>query len=321
MIIKRIKNMMLTVLLIGLFSISVSAAGENTSYNDAVSNMLSMGFSQQYINDLNEEEILKYKNATLYSSDEKYVKIISSENGSKVIESSENEWLMQQKATENNVKVANIASNAEVANIAGNDDPAVTTTSWLKLETSILHNSGNSYFMSCRYEWLKDPTYNLEDVLGMGCSGADVLYNTFTFVQKYDITCNHASNTNPKYSNGTSTITVNDNTPSKYTTNGIAKKFNLPIKYDVHYGNEYPRPYSYQDYTSNIRGYMRVDLYKNNTNNTIISNIATYDHQQFALSFSPSIEFDLKGAMSLTGAFSFSSTYDQVIAGKNRVLP
>lgn len=66
---------------------------------------------------------------------------------------------------------------------------------------------------------------------------------------------------------------------------------------------------------------MSVQIYKNNTNNTIISNIATYDHQQFALSFSPSIEFDLKGAMSLSGAFSFSSTYDQVIVGKNRTLP
>lgn len=312
MIFRRIKNMVLTVLIISLFSLSVSAAVETSPYDDAVSNMLNMGFTQQYINDLNEEEILKYKNATLYSSDEKYIKIISSDEGSKVIESSENEWLMHQIEPE---------INAKVASTEGKDDPVVKNTSWLKLETSILHSSGNNYFMSCRYEWLKNPGCNMEDVLGLGCSGADVLYNTFTFVQKYDITCNHTSSTHPKYSSGTSTITNNDNTPSTFTTNGIAKKFNLPPKDDVHYGSETPRPYSYHDYTSNVRGYMSVQIYKNNTNNTIISNIATYDHQQFSLSFSPSIEFDLKGAMSLSGAFSFSSTYDQVIVGKNRTLP
>lgn len=96
--------MVLTVLIISLFSLSVSAAVETSPYDDAVSNMLNMGFTQQYINDLNEEEILKYKNATLYSSDEKYIKIISSDEGSKVIESSENEWLRHQIEPEINAK-------------------------------------------------------------------------------------------------------------------------------------------------------------------------------------------------------------------------
>jgi len=57
-----------------------------------------------------------------------------------------------------------------------------------------------------------------------------------------------------------------------------------------------------------------------NSQNTVISNVATYDHQRLIISLSPSISFDITGAMGLSGAFTFSTTYDKVAVGKNRYL-
>jgi len=250
-----------------------------------------MGFDEDLINDLSENEIItKYSNAVSYSKNDKYFKEIpandnvavaslDSEVGLNLVEISEaayNEIVANNLETETNTTIEN-----ELQPLTEN----TLTYGTLKLTTGATHQGGGDYYFWSRYEWTTPPDYRGKDIFGLSKDSNVALKDSeFYSVTKY-------TKKTYQYYAGTSAVTrtlisSNEIWDERYEgdwdyngTGGFAVEANLPddfVPVQMLQGT-FQTGYTYTD----MKGYMSCDgSVTHPTVNTNFNIFTTYGHQK-----------------------------------------
>ncbi|GIP36460.1 hypothetical protein [Paenibacillus sp. J2TS4] len=153
-------------------------------------------------------------------------------------------------------------------------DCVIGTPDWLKLETWITKYTDDTGMVSMRWEWLKEPFYNLIDVMSIGLnSGWSPVPTTEYGIYKYWVT--------------TGWVNTEWYTAHKRDVGGYAFKFDLD---NTHRTNE---------------GYMRYDIVKNNSSSTVADAYSHYAHQERVWGIDPSITIPWGGGLTLSSQEDF----------------
>jgi hypothetical protein len=287
-----------------------------TDLERGIAKMQIMGFSDQFINDLSENEIVtKYADAVSYTATDSYYKEVpnmlafsttdNSNVGSSLIEITEEEFNAMPVSSE----LPHIAVEGGIQPYAEN----TTTYGLLKLTMGATHQGGGNYYFYARYEWTSPPSYRAKDVFGIS-KDSNTATNSSTFYsvtkyreKKYQIYMGAGGATtslltdyeywDERYSNGW----------DHYGPGGYAVEANLPNDYwpvQMVVGT-FATGYLYSEF----RGYMSYDgsvTYPSSSANFNLFN--TYAHQTggylwgfsvsipggAAISVSPQAQYDTK---------------------------
>lgn len=172
----------------------------------------------------------------------------------------------------------------------------------MKLETSICYSSStNQYSLYTFFTWKTNPSYRLEDVLGIGLSSNFSIIPNFAY---FSYSATHTSY-DSHYGSSTNTSYITKSIPDSTGQGGIGFKFKLFANNGSSGGG-----YSYSNTYTNHQGYMyyRCNLNLNYGSPTYVNAFGSYSHQQRAWSISPSISYPWGGSISL----SYASSFDQV---------
>lgn len=245
-------------------------------------NLKKLGFSDEEINTMTEEEFEKYKNldGKLINKTDKFYKITTDQDSiTSAIVVSEKEALAQSGYSES----------------AGEEPPAVEpgisvmavdtrSTTWLKMTTSSTKLSTGATLLKNSFVWLRNPNVALSDVVGITHSASAVkLAGTESFAYKYtDGLGVHTTG---------STSTVRNSV-------GLAKKFNLKA-----IGTNAP-PY-------NHNGYISVQVKKGNQYDIRANAYGHYAHLTAGVT-GGTIGLSV-GSLTLSYAFRYTRVSDTMV--------
>ncbi len=260
-------------------------------YEQAVDNMLKMGWTMDEINDLPEKNVLEYTNALSFSKNTKYLCYYLDENNQeKVVEMPKNkfDYFTNQKkselaSSENGVSEMSSSGKLELSEIwnSSSDLDKYNSTNYLKQDQYLTWLGNNTLHNSYRWEWVILPQNTKKDVFYLVHEpNTTMVQNSQSFVYKYDLT-----RSNDTIIAGTYQV----DTPDTYEydgTSGVA--YTLDLK-DAE-ASLSSSGHCYSRYT-NHRGYMSYQTVINNTGTVATSAAGGYRHCTLMWVVTPSITF------------------------------
>lgn len=175
----------------------ISGSKTEHTYSDrdiAVSNLLKMGWTMDEINDLNENEILKYKDVLDYDTAESYICTYVDENNEENLVSVSKDvydHILSKNETEKNTpatELSDMSSNGKL-----NISPIWSSEYYdsyafegkLKQKANLTWMGNNTYFTNYRCEWEHEPNVQNKDIMYIYNGGMKAKLNTTYFVYKY----------------------------------------------------------------------------------------------------------------------------------------
>ena len=270
-------GVLLTICFSLVFSNSIAIAAPN------LKNLSELGFSQEEIKDLDQEQIDRYSqmNAKLVAKSEKYFKY-TKEGG--FVEIPKRQALREVEEFNRKIKEEHGSDVSIMSN------PNTQSCSWLKQTTSASNIGGKIYYFKNSWQWLADPIITLTDVVGMTHSSSiSVNSNSERLYYYYD-----------KYN----THGVKEGTGKEtYYTADKKDVYGYAYKYDIK-GRSADGYYVFK----NQRGYMEYTGKATPDNFIGYSNVfGHYSHQQLTSSISIGLSV---GSMAVSPGFAFDEAPD-----------
>lgn len=321
---KKIFGIFTTIFLLVFFSKSIVYASESEYYvnkngleisTNEFKNLLSLGFSESQIYDMDEEEFEKNKNLSgkLVAIDERYVKSTyiykSNDNSTNSINNNSNDKTL--------IKVINkeiseeeynsIPEDVETVYMTNDVNPDIVETTYKKLTTTITHLSNGRYRFKNDLVWKKMPANRSYDVFVIGTNNAvSEPFNGTEYSKTSYSVKDSCLLTTTNYS------TVH-NSNWKKSSNGYGVSFKLPANTTKTYswngfqGTSYPckdnpvLPPLHGSIAANLdvtalSSYMYYEVSKVG-NSTTLSAFGTYQHSVKTINLNTSLNFgiDLNG--------------------------
>lgn len=243
--------------------------------------------SESFVNDLSQKDLLDYyseiPNLESVSYDEKYYKI---EYTLKPASLSKQSILDQESYNKKVTETTKEEAEKAVALLGTSITPygtTTTTTSWLKLETSISKYTSNTGGASARFEWLTSPLFRGTDALALGLNAnSSVIPGSSSALYKYTFYTSSGNIVNDQ---------IDYTQPQTDSSAGISYNMSLTKTSNSLYN----------------AGYMKFSFQPNVSTLTVADAYSLYAHAESALSVVPSVSFPGGGSVRVTPESKFDT--------------
>lgn len=167
-----------------------------SDYDLAVSNLLRMGWTMDEINDLPEEEILKYSNVISFETSENYLCTYIDEDGCEqtvAVSKDMYEYTRAKTANKESItdnKLSKMSSNGKLSITpiwSSENYSSYAFSNKMSQKANLTWKGNNTYFANYRCEWETEPNVQWRDAVYIcNNSGLDPSFSTSYFVYKYD---------------------------------------------------------------------------------------------------------------------------------------